>query len=246
MLLTRNRFITLADTPTSYSGGSNQIARVNSTEDALEFAAASALGVAHADLSGVTAAQHHAPAKALLFDIGGDNWHLPGWFAVDQNAIATLGLDFVVYTPIYVDRTKTYTVMGVRVQTASPAGTVVRLGIYAGTFDGDGQLIPGALELDAGTVLVDSTGSKSIVISQILSQGYHFIAISCDASTQMRELDETLGFAGPVTNYAPILLNPLMTAFGVAVADGAAALVDPAPTPTTIISDTGTWIRLQD
>ena len=39
MLLTRNRFIVEQDTPSSYSGQTGLFTRVNSAEDALEFAA---------------------------------------------------------------------------------------------------------------------------------------------------------------------------------------------------------------
>lgn len=57
------------------------------------------------------------------------------------------------------------------VTTAGPAGAAMRLGIYAD----DGTGYPGALILDAGTVLADSTGFKEIAITQALARGLYWL-----------------------------------------------------------------------
>jgi hypothetical protein len=73
--------------------------------------------------------------------------------------------------PFYVPSSTTFTRIGVRIST-STGGSSVRLGIYSSNSDN----FPTTLVLDAGTVDGSSTGSKSINISQTLSEGLYWLA----------------------------------------------------------------------
>jgi len=78
--------------------------------------------------------------------------------------------------------TSATTIQSLSINVTSAAGqssTVVRLGIYADNGSGS----PGSLVLDAGTVQVNSTGTKTITVSQALAKGvYWFAAWSSRAS----------------------------------------------------------------
>jgi len=244
MLLTRNRFITLADTPTSYSGASNQIARVNSAEDALEFAPASALGLAHADLSGVTGLQHHATLFPNMDDAGGTTWGIPGWRLGAATSVF-IGQHRRIYVPCYVERSRTYTLIGCHVFRAV-VGAVVRLGIYAADFDGSGEMTPGALTLDAGTVSVATTGEKSIVINQTLGEGFHFLVISTgSAGVELIGPDTSFGISTPATGRSTTIGGNDIN-MDVVVDDGAAALPDPATAPTALTALAVATIQIGD
>lgn len=70
-------------------------------------------------------------------------------------------------TPMDVPRALTLTGLAVEVTTAGETGCTFRLGIYGD----DGTGYPGALILDAGTVAADTTGVKTVTISQALLPG---------------------------------------------------------------------------
>ena len=74
---------------------------------------------------------------------------------------------------------QTWDRIGLDVQTAGGGGELARLGLYSLGTDG----LPGALMLDAGTVAVDGTGDKEIVISHTLAPGWYFVALLSDSST---------------------------------------------------------------
>lgn len=83
---------------------------------------------------------------------------------------------FVVYTPIVADQ------IVCEVTTQGAASTTARLGIYKANLD----LQPTDLVLDAGTVAVDSTGVKTISISQALAPGNYLTAFNTDGTPTMR------------------------------------------------------------
>jgi hypothetical protein len=68
------------------------------------------------------------------------------------------------------------------VTTAGSAGTVVRMGIYAPGSDG----APDALIVDAGTVLADTTGIKSITINQTISGLVHCVLVAQGSNVVLR------------------------------------------------------------
>lgn len=209
-------FLGLTDTPGSYAGQALLTVQVNAAEDALEFVAAAA-GI---------------PTKADLFDLGLAHWTVPGW-APGTTGDSASEADQVYYIPIYLERSTPYTRLGCHVAGAGAGGTVARLGIYAAVFDGDGQLIPDTLTLDAGTVSVATTGEKTIVIAETLAAGWHFLAFSTDGTPTLRAFSEGAALGAPITGYRTAIAQGGNQLFKVAVADGAAALVDPAPAPTT-------------
>ncbi len=208
-------FLGLTDTPGSYLGQGLLTLRVNAAEDAIEFVASTS----------------HAPTMPQMDDVGQSTWGHPGWghHAVGNSSIV---VDFLEYVPIYVERARTFTQIGVHVLGPDVAGTVCRLGIYAATFDGDGELTPGALTLDAGTVLADAAGLQSIAISQALAEGFHFLAISSDGTPALVHPDPGTAVWISVTSRASVINVTSTSCLGVAVGDGAAALPSPATAPT--------------
>lgn len=181
MLLTRHRFITHPDTPSSYSGQRFLVPRVDSAEGAVEFVN-----------------ERVGPQVAIE---GPGYWGLPGWFW--NNTLSQTHVGFLrVYIPIFVQRRKTFTQIGVNVGTAQ-AGRFARLGIYAATFLATGQIRPGALTIDAGTVDVGTAGQKSIAISEQLDPGFHVVCYSTDGfSVSFFGPDPAQAVSCPVTAYA--------------------------------------------
>ncbi len=219
-------FLALTDTPASYVGQSLLGVRVNAGEDALEFAAIPA----------------HAPMMPQIDDVGLTSWNIPGW-GMGSMGNAVIGADDLWYLPVYVERSRTFTQIGLHVIIAGAGGTVARLGIYAATFDGSGDLTPGALTLDAGTVSVATTGQKSIAISVTLAQGFHFFAISSDGTPTMTRPSSS-GVTQPVTAIRNAINSAHAPNFRVDVVDGAAALPDPAPTPTDQGTSSAVWVQI--
>jgi hypothetical protein len=84
--------------------------------------------------------------------------------------------------PFIVGKQTTWDTIGVEVTTAGAGGSLARLGIYEAQSDGT----PGALVLDAGTVLVDATGDREISITQELSAGFYFLTFVSDGTPVIR------------------------------------------------------------
>lgn len=78
-------------------------------------------------------------------------------------------------SPFYLPRTQTFVKIGTEITSAGSAGALIRLGIYAD----NGNLLPGALVLDAGTidgtVLATATPGE-ITISENLECGLYWLA----------------------------------------------------------------------
>lgn len=253
-------FLGLTDTPSSYSGQTGLFTRVNAGEDALDFAAAGGAAdfLALTDTPSSYVGQRFQIARvdaaegALEFvnergwpqmdDVGGTSWQMPGW-GMAGTAGETLDADQLYYIPIYVERRRTFTQIGIHVNQSSPA-SVVRLGIYAATFDGDGDLTPGALTLDAGTVSTATTGQKSIAISQQLDPGFHFMAMSGDGTPNLLGPDFNVAVSTPVTGYQTTITGAYNPNLRVAVVDGAAALPNPAPAPTLALAERHAFVRI--
>ena len=86
--------------------------------------------------------------------------------AVTNNRLR--GCYFPVTTDVTIDR------IGISVNTAGAAGSVIRLGIYRD----DGAIGPDALVLDAGTLDSTTTGRKEIVISQALTPDNYWLMLA--------------------------------------------------------------------
>lgn len=223
-------FLGLTDTPASYLGQGLLNVRVNAAEDALEFAAGTG----------------HTPQQAMIDAVGIDHWVLPGW-AGGAVQTHTLTVNRLHYVPIYVDRSISYIRIGLTVVVPGAGGTVARLGIYEAVVNAEGQITPDALLLDAGTVTVDAGGAKEIVISETLAEGYYFLAFSSDGVPGIQSMSSASYISLPITGFAAVGGSvPSFVLIGVVIADGAAALVDPAPTPATFLSVLNGGIYLRD
>ena len=152
---------------------------------------------------------------------------LPGW---ENEAFDTVTVTpgELVYTPILVSETTTYTRIWIRTVGPSVAG-LCRLGVYRFT---DGA--PGALVLDAGTVATDPPGVKEIVIALQLQPGYYFLARVCDAAANLRCVKRLEPFGYPLSTFSQAQdLQHHRTLLAVAgqSAQVAGGLADPATAP---------------
>jgi len=85
--------------------------------------------------------------------------------------VSTLGV--LSFIPFLVSKTTTYTRIALRCTGGSGAGRTARMGIYNSSSTTNA---PTSLVLDAGTVDLSTTGSKSITISQSLNPGLYYLA----------------------------------------------------------------------
>lgn len=85
-------------------------------------------------------------------------------------------------SPFFVAEDITLDRIGLEVTSAGTAGALIRLGIYEDNGDG----IPGALVIDAGTVDATTTGVKEIVISQALARGDFHLAAAVQGAAATR------------------------------------------------------------
>lgn len=107
---------------------------------------------------------------------------VPGIDMIGVGTGTALTVNQVRYFPTVVVTAITLDQLVVEVATAGAAGKLVRLGIY--NADSDWQ--PTSLVLDAGTVAVDSTGVKTISISQVLAPGRYLLALNSDGTPTLR------------------------------------------------------------
>lgn len=199
---------------------------------------------AHESLSGIEPDAHINQIGASPGNIGTTDWVRPGWSVPGFTSSAIVD-NRVYYTPIWLDRSTSFTRLGLNVSIAGAALSVARLGIYAAIIDGGGKLQPDTLTLDAGTVVVDSTGGKEIVISLTLMAGYHFLVISTDGVPSLFRV------AGGNPGIIPVItraVSPAQTSGHILtrnVVDGASAFVDPSPSPDAIRAFTETHVMLR-
>lgn len=104
-------------------------------------------------------------------------WQTPGFHCSGSTLAHSIG-EVIAYEPIVVQTETSYDGIGVGVMVAS-AGETARLGVYAS--DDDWQ--PTTLVLDAGTVDVSTTGSKTITIDLTLPAGKYLLAIHTPSAT---------------------------------------------------------------
>lgn len=97
-----------------------------------------------------------------------------GWFIRTPGGASTVAIadGRITWTPIQIYKDATAISLNVQVTSAGTTGSLIRLGIYSD----DGNLLPGALLLDAGTVDSSTTGLKTITISQLLTRGVYWLA----------------------------------------------------------------------
>lgn len=101
-------------------------------------------------------------------------------------ALTVFTKDKAAFIPFYVTETATFDRMGISVSTGQ-ASTNGRLAIYAD--DGHGQ--PGALVLDAGTVVTTATAAVEATINQQLTPGLYWLACVTQGGTTQPTLYAT-------------------------------------------------------
>lgn len=82
----------------------------------------------------------------------------------------TTGAGYLRLYPVPVFDTWTIDRLGAEITSAGTAGSLLRLGIYAD----NGSGLPGALVLDAGTILGDSATVQALTVSKVLLPGLYW------------------------------------------------------------------------
>ncbi len=172
---------------------------------------------------------------AITVDVGGTVYVIPGWHSFAQNTGA-LAQHELYYVPIYHARPKTYATVYIEVTTGQ-AAAVIRLGAYKAIFNTAGEIVPDALLDDWGTVDASSAAIKSIgSLTTVFPAGYSFLAFSTGtASVAVRTYQNSgQSYGMPVTGQGAAISTLRNTTPTVTVADGAAALADPATAPDAV------------
>lgn len=169
-------------------------------------------------------------------------WHVPGWY-YSGFSFSTSPFGVLVYVPIHVSHDQTFIGIGIYVSAAAPAGKLARIGLYesVGGF-------PTALSLDAGTVPVDSTGEKIVVISHALEAGPYWLAFVCDHIPTLGSPNASLAISPAPTGFSGggvLGGNVVNTAASGQYATVAGGLPDPAPTPDSTYATDRCFVALR-
>ena len=140
----------------------------------------------------------------------------PFWVGTVATGNAALVANQLYATALLIPRDMTLDRICFEVTTAGAGGTKARLGIYNDGTD----LYPGALLVDAGEVAVDTTGLKTIIISQALTKGIYWLAVVTDGTPKTYYETEVPNILGDSTSL-------YRTRAGWRVAHTYAALPDP-------------------
>lgn len=155
-------------------------------------------------------------------------WHGPGYILEASSTAQTLVANqiYAFWLPIPEPDTA-YDRIELDVQTAGTAGKLARLMVYDD--DGAGGK-PGTLLLDAGTVLVDSTGSKAITINFTPPHGGVWIAVVSDGTPNLWASGaDKIKHLGAELNTTPYR--------GWSFANGSTTAPSPFPSGATLVSN---------
>jgi hypothetical protein len=196
--------------------------------------------------------QAPSPAGRFVARGGLTRYTMPGWGIGDLSTPGMGALpDRVIFQLIQVHKQMTFTALAIYLATNANGGEVLRMGLYEVDDEPDG-LTPGALILDAGSVAIDAGAAaiKEIAISQVLAQGYYFLAHVHDATGGTASSpDKALSISAPVTAPTiPALTSGNFLASPMTAADGGyiAALPDPAPAITGLASAAELRVFMKD
>jgi hypothetical protein len=128
--------------------------------------------------------------RAFPYALRSEQWH----GAISNTTVTQAEALFV--QAFYVSLATSFSELRIEVTSAGEAGSKARLGVYGTDANGN----PSALIVDAGTVLTDTTGIKSIVISQTL-QGLVWLACGFEDASATRPT---------VRGTSGIQINPIM------------------------------------
>lgn len=173
--------------------------------------------------------------------IGSTNYS--GWYgsfiACSNPTIVSTLKDLLIVTPFILSSTKTIDEIVCEVTVAGTAGSVIRMGIYSD----NGNVFPGALLIDAGTVAGDTVAVKTIVINQVMQPGLYWLAFfhNSFANITVRALSATAGVT-------PSVMGIVKTSITNAQLNRIAATLTyttlPANFPTTSIAFTNSTIPM--
>jgi len=108
-------------------------------------------------------------------------WYLGPLHVTDASSYVMAG-NTLLAQPFYVPARHTYDRIAVNA-TVAEAGKSVRLGIYRHDY---ANVVPGALQLDAGVVSLGVEGKREMAISQALAAGWWWLALLSDATGTAR------------------------------------------------------------
>lgn len=127
--------------------------------------------------------------------VSGD-WHDTRDLVGGTAANASLVNGTIYAVPLLVPDACTLDRIGINVAVVGAAGKIARLMLYSPLANG----LPGALLLDAGTVVVDALGDQTITIAQAVPAGILYTAIISDGTPQIQGLGTTFrGITGTAT-----------------------------------------------
>lgn len=121
-------------------------------------------------------------------------WIMPGW-GWGSGATPNWTAGILAYIPIFCSRAIEFDRIGVEVVVGS-AGSM-RLGIYNAVHSSQNRLTIGSLLVDAGTINVGSSGSKTVTISQTL-EGFYWLAVVGDSTPTIQAPDGAAAVHTPV------------------------------------------------
>ena len=159
---------------------------------------------------------------------------IPGVQGATGVGTVAMAIDTVRYYPMVVDHPIQVDQLSVEVTAAGGASTVGRLGIY----HADTDFQPTTLVVDAGTVLVDSTGPKHLAVSpaEVLLPGRYVMAFNSDAAPSLRALRTVHAMWGGISD----TLGASLLVFQLQATQTFAAFPDPGTQYTAAtVSSTG-------
>ena len=137
----------------------------------------------------------------------GDRLHYPKWITAKYYgphtivggtiASQALGANTVYASPLWVPPGSAIDRIGINVTVVAAAGKILRLMLHAsGAND-----LPGALLLDAGTILADALGDREITVSYTPPGGLTWISVVSDGTPTVAMYNNTavLGIMGSTT-----------------------------------------------
>ncbi len=151
-------------------------------------------------------------------------WVVPGWYVGYFSDIIAATATRIYYIPIFVEEDTTYIRIGAYLVAASAGGSTADIRIFAWA-----NGVPGALVLNCGTIPTDGApGVLEIVIAQLLTRGYYFLAIRCSHTPTFRNFDRAESAPPVGGTYTGLggLTQVIMTVD--------AAYADPGSAPTAV------------
>jgi hypothetical protein len=122
----------------------------------------------------------HSLTAAAAGGSRGQGFQSGRWYSSEHYNSGTITFNTarMAAVPLWVGEAVTLDRIALEVTTVGLAGTLIRLGIYR---DGTGHY-PGALLLDAGTVVGDALGAQAATINQALAAGLYWLAAACQGT----------------------------------------------------------------